>query len=304
MAKCKCSKNPRIVSNAVRGIANCANGCVDVCTNPMCGEPNRLSLMAPLIYDEIGINLCTTFELPVDIATTYPTVTCAKAKVLNATYEYGAGGVTVESLTGRPNCYGVTLSNITVDFALDLYDAAGRLIDTINPTAVYLPSDTTAATYDAETNPSSVALEIFAPYGYAVEEGATGNTPSINFVGMTTTNNTPAQGLNLYAIAKLLDFDVDESEVTVGLTIILQSMYYAGYKVNSAGRIETPKGSIISPDDTDCIRFVAGNLLDLEIKPLDLGFPNNEQNLKNECNVNNCGQMTCDTGTPITAPTD
>ena len=43
--------------------------------------------------------------------------------------------VQVEALTGRPNCYVVTLSEITVTFAMDLYDTAGRLIDTIFPTA-------------------------------------------------------------------------------------------------------------------------------------------------------------------------
>ena len=37
-------------------------------------------------YDEIGINLCTTFDLGVDIPTAYPTAVSATAKVLNITY--------------------------------------------------------------------------------------------------------------------------------------------------------------------------------------------------------------------------
>ena len=55
MAKCKCSKcgSTRIVSNIVQ---NMPNGCFDVCTNPICGSPDELSILAPLIYDEIGIN--------------------------------------------------------------------------------------------------------------------------------------------------------------------------------------------------------------------------------------------------------
>jgi 3-dehydroquinate dehydratase-2 len=40
-----------------------------MCANPVCGEPKVLSVMAPLLYDEIGINLCTDFELGVDIET-------------------------------------------------------------------------------------------------------------------------------------------------------------------------------------------------------------------------------------------
>lgn len=77
--------------------------------------------------------------------------------------------------------------------------------------------------------------------------------------------------------------------VTVGLTMVLQSMYYVGYKVQSAGKIDIPKGSIVTPDNSDCMRFVAGDLLNLAIKPLDLGNPGNEQYYKNDCNPQNCG---------------
>lgn len=300
MAKCKCSKRPRISSQTVQGINSnqegCAGnrGCVDVCANPICGDPKVLSLMAPVIYDEIGINLCTTFELGTDIAGTYPTVTCANAKVINATYTYGDNNVMIESLVGRPNCYSVTLSNINVQFAVDLMDDNGRIVDTIYPTAVYLPSDTTAPTYDEETNPSSVELEIFAPYGYSYA-GGDAPTPVINYLGYLDTNNSIKQGLNLYGIAKILDFDITDGTVTVGLTLVLQSMYFAGYKVASAGRIDTPKGSIISPDNTECMMFVAGDLLDLAIKPLDLGYPNYEERFKNDCEASDCDNgVACD----------
>ena len=292
MAKCKCSKRPRISSQTVQGMAPCMNGCVDVCANPSCAEPRVLSIMAPLIYDQIGINLCTNFDLGVDIATTCPTVTCATAKVINATYTYGDGNVVINSLAGRPNCYSVTLSNIEVDFAVNLYDDNCRLVDTIYPTAVYLPSDVTAPTYDEETNPSSVELEIFAPYGYAYAED---NTPAINFLGFLNTNNSLTQGLNLTGIAKILDFDIADSSITVGLTLVLSSMYYAGYKVASAGRIDTPKGSIIPDANSDCMEFVAGDLLDLAIKPLDLGMPNYEERYKNDCTTPECGNAACDT---------
>ena len=45
MAKCKCSKcgSTRIVSNIVQ---NMPNGCFDVCTNPICGSPDELSILA------------------------------------------------------------------------------------------------------------------------------------------------------------------------------------------------------------------------------------------------------------------
>ncbi|MDO5155176.1 MAG: hypothetical protein Q4D51_04345 [Eubacteriales bacterium] len=269
MAKCKCGGRPRIVSNVVQSI-KCGGECRDFCSNPACGDADVLSIQAPLIFDEIGINLCANFPLGVDIATTYPTVTNASIKVLNATYTYGTDNVLIESITGRQNCYVVTLSNITLQFAVNLYDAACRLVATIYPTAVFLPSDTTAPTYDEDTNPTSVELELFAPYGFSYTAGGATPQPVINFVGFLDTNNFTRQGINLSAMAKILDFSTDDSEVTVGVTLVLQSLYFVGYKVNSAGKIEVPKGSIMSPDNTDCMRFVAGDLLDLEIKPLNL----------------------------------
>lgn len=283
MAKCKCRNKPRIVSNVVRSMSGC---CKDVCASPICEDPSVLSIMAPLIYDEIGINLCTSFPLGVDIATTYPTVTQITSKVINAIYGYGTNDVLVEAITGRPNCYVVTLSNITIQFVMNLYDSAGRLVDTIYPTALFLPQDTSSVTYDEDTNPSSVELEIFAPYGLAYNDTGTTPTPVINYLGFTEANNYVRQGLNLYGISKVLDFSTDDSTATAGLTLVLQSLYYAGYQVDSAGKIDTPKGNILTPDNSDCIRFVAGDLLNLEIKPLDLGNPNVEQ-YKQPCGTSN-----------------
>ncbi|MCM1126189.1 MAG: hypothetical protein NC429_06915 [Lachnospiraceae bacterium] len=289
MAKCKsgkCGCKARIVSNVVQNMQG--DNCIDVCVNPICETPKVLSLMAPLIYDEIGINLCASFALGTDISTTYPTAVSATAHVLNIDYTYGDGDVVIEAITGRPNCYVVTLSNLSIEFAVNLYDENCRLLDTLYPTAVYLPPETTAATYDEDTNPTSVELEIFAPYGISYDAGATADadpTPNINYVGFLGSNNYIRQGLNLYAMAKVLGFDADDDTVTVGLTLVLQSLYFAGYRVESAGRINTPKGSLITPDNSSCLQFVAGDLLDLAIKPLELGPPLCEERYKESCNT-------------------
>lgn len=300
MAKCKCRSKSRMISNIVSTIdETCAGKCGDVCSNPVCADPSMLGIMAPLIYDEIGINLCAQFPIGTDIATTYPTVTNASIDLIDATYTYGDGNVQIETLAGRKNCYNVILSNLTIQFALHLYDASCRLVATLYPTAVYLPADTTAPTYDEDTNPSSVELGIFAPYGLSYTAGAT-PTPQINFIGHTTTNSVIHQGINLFGMSKILDLDVTESTVTVGLTLVLQSLYYVGYKVKSAGKIDIPKGSILTPEDSDCMRFVAGGLLNLAIKPLDLGYPKHEECEKIECNNCDgsdsefCENTTCD----------
>jgi len=189
----------------------------------------------------------------------------------------------------------VTLAGITVQFAVELYDAAGRLVATIFPTAVYLPASTAAPTYDEDTNPVSVELEIFAPYGFSYDTTADTPTPVINFIGFSQDSNFIRQGLNLYGLAKLLDFDIEDSTATVGLTLVLQSLYFAGYRVKSAGKIDVPKGSILAADNTDCMRFVAGDLLNLAIKPLDLGELQGTDcgcgTCECDCNGNGYGQM-------------
>ena len=288
----KCGCGTRIISNVVQnlqknGNCSCGNSCDggrnDVCASPICGSPNMLSIMAPLIYDEIGINLCATADIGTDIVTTYPTATTATAKVLNVTYDYGEGGVLVDSVTGRPNCYVVTLSGLTVQLALNLYDANGRLLGVVYPTVAYLPADITAPTYDPDTNPTSVELEIFAPYGISYDGAGTTPTPVINYLGFLQTNNFVRQGLNLYAMSKLLNLDTEDSTITVGLTLVLQSLYFAGYRVASEGKIDIPKGNILVPDNSNCLSFVSGDLLNLEIKPLDLGPLVSEDNCNHRC---------------------
>ncbi len=280
----KCGCRTRIVSDAVSSMNR--QGCFDVCTNPICGSPDYLGIFAPLIYDEIGINLCTTFDLGVAVPTAYPTATNISVQVIDVAYDYGDGNVEVSSISGRTNCYSVILSNLTVTLAIGLYDANCRLLDTLYQTVLYLPSDTAAATYDEDTNPSSVELEIFAPYGVAFNSGTGGAfTYALNNVGFLSTDNYVRQGINLYTIPKVLNFDEDDSTATIGITLVLQSLYFSGYRVPSAGKINIPKGCILPTDESACMKFVAGDLLDLAIKPLDLGMPSYEERLKKDCST-------------------
>lgn len=304
MAKCKCGSRPRIVSNVCKSMHH-ENCCKDVCENPITGEPNMLGIFAPIIYDEIGVNLCASFDVTENIATLFPTATNASIQVIDATYTYGAGNVEISNLTGRKNCYLVTLSNIELTFALFLYDASCRLVGTLYPSAVYLPPVATAPTYDEDTNPTSVELEIFAPYGLSYDTTVSPLIPTIGFIGFNTEVNTITQGINLFSMAKLLDLDIDTNTITVGVTLVLQSLYFVGYKVKSAGRIDIPKGSIMTPENSDCMRFVAGDLLDLAIKPLDLGAPMHEECLKRDCGRNcgcGCTGTVYDETTPIENP--
>lgn len=295
---CKCGSRPRIVSNVVQNIDRTmdmgerhSDECRDVCTNPICGSPQNLSILAPLIYDEVGINLCATFSPGVDIAASFPTATSATVSIVKLKYCNGKDNVSVEPIIGRQNCYLVTLSNIAVTFAVNLYDECCRYVATIYPTATYFPSDAECECFNEETNPSSVELEIFAPYGTSFDTKGTTPTPVINNIGFSLADNFVRQGINLYALPKLLDFDANRNTITVGVTFILQSLYFSGYRVKSEGKIQTPKGCIVGPEDTDCIKFVEGDLLNLAIKPLDLGEPEHEERHKKDCSekcVNGC----------------
>lgn len=283
MSKCKCNAKPRIVSDMVRAVCN--DGCCkDVCANPIYEEPDKLSLMAPLIYDEIGINLCATFPIGTDISTTYPSVTNACIEIVNITY--AAESVDITPIPGRPNCTRINLSDLTVVVFLKLYDASCRQVAVLVLEPVYLPSDETAPTYDADTNPSSAELDVYTPYGISYITGTT--TPIINYIGFSSGANMMTQGLNMYSRGKLLDFNIAGDTITVGLTLVIQSLYFAGYKVKSEGKIDTPKGSIITPENSDCMRFVAGDLLDLAIRPLDLGGYKKEEHCKKDCQPNTC----------------
>lgn len=294
MAKCKsgkCGSATRIISDTVNNMGDC--GCYDVCKNPICSSADFLGLFAPVIYDEIGINLCAAFDLGVDVLTTHPTASNASAQIVDISYSYGDGNVQIGNLTGRPNCFSVTLSNLNVQFAVSLYDDACRLLDTIFVTALYLPSDTTVATYDEDTNPAAVTLDIFAPYGVAYNSADTGLTAALNNIGFLATDNYVRQGLNLYGVPKVLNLDVEDSTITMGITIVLQSLYFAGYKVKNAGRIDIPKGCIAPVETSQCLKFVEGDLLNLAIKPLNIGVPANEQRLKNDCSAGNICKDDC-----------
>lgn len=286
MARCKSGRNgcrARIISDTVNNMSN--GDCFDVCANPTYGSPDYLGLFAPLIYDQIGINLCATFDLDVDIAGTYPTATNAWVQIVDISYTYGEDDVEIDQVVGRQNCYAVTLSNVTLLLAIHIYDSACRLLDTIFREVLYLPSDTAEETYDEDTNPSSVELVIFAPYGVSHSAENGDSMLVLNNVTFSSADNFVRQGLNLYAYPKVLDFDTDDNTITLGVTLVLQSLYFAGYKVPNAGKINTPKGSIVTPEESECMRFVAGELLDLAIRPLELGPPDCEEALKRDCSV-------------------
>lgn len=278
---CKCSGKRRYISSGISRNSDC----IDVCTNPICGTGDNLTLLAPVVYDEIGINLCREVPITETLPTSgYPLN--ASVQILNIDFpEENGVSTTVDRIPGRPNCSLITLTNLSITFAVTIYDCSKQVTDTFTETAVYLPSGPESPDYeyfDSETNPSDVELEIFTPYGLTWQGGSTG-TPTINYIGFTTSNSMLTQGLNMIAIPKILNFDTAAPSLTIGISIYVKSIYFSQYLVPHRGRAVVPKGNIVPDEDTICMDFVSGELLDYEIKPLELCAPKFEERLKNSC---------------------
>lgn len=284
--------NKTIISDLINnGLSG--HECVDVCINPQCGEPQFLTVLAPVVYDQLGINICRTFDLPETVPTTYPTAVYASAEVIDITFiETGTDTVTVEPITSRPNCYEITLTNLSVTFAIKLYDCCKRLLGTIQVAdVIYLPPLATDEGYDQDTNPSSLVVNLFAPYGVVYTGGDVGS-PSLNVIGFSTTNSSLEQGLNLMAIPKVIDLDVVDGTITVGLTLILNSIYFTHYQLPHNGKAIISKGSTAQTEDSLCLDFVNGNLLDRSIKPLEVCDPLSQKQICNMTDITGCFNCT------------
>ena len=64
---------------------NCKKCCrkIDVCNKEICGRPELLSVYAPVIYDEIGVNVCRTVKIPISVLEDNPTVETIRADVID-----------------------------------------------------------------------------------------------------------------------------------------------------------------------------------------------------------------------------
>lgn len=261
--------------------------CVDVCTSPLCGDPALLPLYAPIIYDAIGVNICQTLTVS---DASFATLTSAE-KAFVQVLDIDLSNSEVTGIIGRPNCTEVTLQNIPVTLLIQPYNCSDQLLGTFTEQFTYLPAAADPA-YDEDTNPSSVTLELFTPYGNALTVEGTGAditvTPQLSFVGFTPDNNYLRQGLQVSAYPKVLNLDIPGSRITVGLSLVVSSVYFSQYLVPQEGRVQIPKGSLLPQDDSLCLNFVNGDLLELNIKPLELGPPQNEEYLKNDCEESGC----------------
>jgi hypothetical protein len=176
---------------------------------PPIGEPKHLTVLAPAVYDEAGVNLCRV----VDIDQLMDLCVCQSNRTTDVLFD----GLTVMDLKNAdhiqlqvvdidfnticpqscryseikpanktPNLTRVVLRDIDVTLAVRLISSTCKEYKEGMMTLRYLPSETCPG-YDEETNPSNIAFDLYTPYGisYAPENPAGCNKliPTINYAG-------------------------------------------------------------------------------------------------------------------------
>lgn len=176
---------------------------------PPIGEPRCLTMMAPVVFDEAGINLCRVFaiddlldlcERPSNRTTDVLFDGLTKLDLENATkiqlhvVDVNFNFVCPETCRfseikpsrNTPNLSRVTLRDIDVTFSVTIVDSTCKVCKEGMLTLRYLPGENCPG-FSEETNPSNITFDLYTPYGisYAPENPAGCNklVPTINFIG-------------------------------------------------------------------------------------------------------------------------
>lgn len=244
----------------------------DPCVNPPTQPPKHLTLLAPVVFDECGINLCKVMERNVYCN---PQIHEINVRVLDIDFNTSGcdKGSRAEMLRSRPSCTRVTLSHLMVKLAVQLLDCCHNIIESFVITEEFLPPCMDDDAYDEDTNPTSICLELYTPYGLSYSTCQNELVPGINFIGMEENgncgNNSLRQGIVAQALAKVVRFDSDRGIIALGLTLYLKSLYFVQYRVAHEGLVVPPKCSPYCEKDINvCKDFVEGNLLSQDISPL------------------------------------
>lgn len=287
---------------------NCKCGCgfdkkpcvESVCDKPICGRPEYLSIYAPVVYDEIGINICRTITIPADVLAANPTTACVQLEV--ASLEFTAGSPTIPGTTvtntTRANCSTLVITNVAVIYRVKLFDNCYNYLTSTNITANYLPGNAASPDYDfmdTETNPESVTINLYTPYGVSYTD-VTLATPTINTVDLIQGSNTIVNGINANAVAKAMNYNPATGTLSAGISLFLRTVYFEVYKLEHEGKPVPPKASLTRGGNT-CLDFVESGLLSREIKPLELEKPKCESRFKDDedsiCEKEDCTLKVC-----------
>lgn len=187
---------------------------------PPIGEPKLLTMMAPVVFDECGINLCRTVcvdELQ-DVCQGEPRRTpdilfsgLTKCDLVNADklqlqvvdidFNFvdpcGCRYSDIQPAKNKPNLSRITLKDIDVTFAVSVIDCGCRVVKQGMMTVRYLGDERDAA-FDPCTNPSCISFDLYTPYGvsFAPENplGCNRLVPTINYMGFVNSQHGFCEG--------------------------------------------------------------------------------------------------------------
>ncbi|OOB79568.1 MAG: hypothetical protein BEN19_07410 [Epulopiscium sp. Nuni2H_MBin003] len=187
---------------------------------PPIGEPQTLTLMAPAVFDESGLNLCRVIdynkfanacEQPTERTTDVlfdgisivdlENATNLQLQVVDIDFNFVCPKSDryseIRPAKGNPNLSRVTLRDIDVTFSVKIINADCRVCKEGMMTLRYLPGEFCPG-YDEDTNPSNVAFDLYTPYGlsFAAENpsGCNKLVPTINYIGYVA--GDVCQGVN------------------------------------------------------------------------------------------------------------
>lgn len=295
MAKCKvCSKGGKKFKVLQRPTAGVCGACIpeeispaeDACVCPPIGEPDKLTVLTPVVFDECGVNICKTIEDLVDLLECkhdtedkltiitddpidFDDVDAIDLQVLDINFHIKEG--TVRTLDRRPNCVRVRLENIKITFLVRFLDDDCEVLGEAILESFFLPDDEEDPQFDDETN-RPFAIDLYAPYGVHRKVGSFKD--DIQFIGFLCDNNQLKQGIVAQALAKVVAFDPDEVAVSIGVTLYLKVVYFVQYRIPHCGLCVPPKCIEVEEAlENACIEFVEGNLLEQSIQPLEVCCP-------------------------------
>ena len=293
---------------------------------PPIGEPRLLTMMAPAVFDEIGLNLCRTVCLNeledvcrcnsneyTDIlfdGLSKEDLACAnklQLQVVDVDFNFTNDCdrySEIKPAKGNPNLSRITLKDIDVTLAVECIDACCKVTKRGMMTLRYLGKENTCG-YDACTNPTSVTFDLYTPYGIGYEKVEPDDcyklVPTINYLGFVNgknvremcestldVNNTIQQGVSAQALAKVIA--QNEGCFAIGLTLYIKAIYFVQYKFKHEGLTIPPKLTPSEESNTNsCLDFVCGDLLEASIQPLEVGKNAKTLGCNTNCNTNcNC----------------
>lgn len=253
---------------------------------PPIGEPRLLTMMAPAVFDEIGLNLCRTVclneledvcrcnsndytDILFDGVSKEDLAQADKIQlqVVDINFNFNNDDCDryseIRSAKGNPNLSRITLKDIDVTLAVECISECCKVTKTGMMTIRYL-GDEDSCGHDSCTNPSAVTFDLYTPYGvgYKVEDpdGCCKLIKNINYMGFigedkdargycresATFNMNNTIQQGISAQALAKVIASNEDCFAIGLTLYIKAIYFVQYKFKHEGLTIPPK---LSPMD-------------------------------------------------------